>query len=143
MDKKIVKKGIVLANMITHKRGGYIYKGKPVTSEDVNNFDEAVKNKTIEVDVKSIEKFKAAEKKHIDEAKAAEKERIARAKLAGQSKEESVKALADANLKVEKLEKDLTAKREESVKALAEKDEAVKLLNAEIADLKTKLNKAK
>ena len=44
-----MKKGIVKANMITLKRGGYAYKNKPITEADVNNFDDGVKNGSIEL----------------------------------------------------------------------------------------------
>lgn len=43
-----MKKGIVSANMIYLKRGGYLHKGADVTENDVNNFDQLVEKGLIE-----------------------------------------------------------------------------------------------
>lgn len=68
-----MKKGIVNVNMITSKRGGYIHKGKEVSENDVNGFDELVGKGSIIT--KDSEAAEIAAKKEADEAQLkAEKE---------------------------------------------------------------------
>jgi hypothetical protein len=61
-----MKKGIVISNMITSKRGGYIHKGKEVSENDINNFDECVKNGHIKLNKVIV---KEAPKKEVNKTK--------------------------------------------------------------------------
>jgi hypothetical protein len=64
-----MKKGIVIANLITLKRGGYLHKGKKVTSNDIDNFDECVKGGKIKLDEPIKETPKQEPKKSDNKSK--------------------------------------------------------------------------